>query len=604
MITSPWNSTVLRQYKTGGIVSELAVAKAMGGLVADGASVVLVTPLADKVPAFMLPITSEEYSSRKLNENGVVFMDGRSFMRREQRSASGFIVANQTQADFTVRLGELTALWLKEPSLRDDFLRVGDLAPQTYIAWLSGLISNKMGVDLDVSREIQIITGLFYIHHFYSADIALSERGKETSIKLLQRWTRAPIQLIVSIVEDAQYMGLLNDYVEQLHIHFSGNTRISQVNVGFIVMALGRSWFGFGAQEIAGCAIEYPPAFLALVEAAANAKVWRKTHLGTLVQRLGATGKTLEEFIRSMEMLAGKIRPMSVSLEGFVPSFESEEEMDEGEEEMEDEDMDEGEESMESLSSVSAATQKEIDSAQKALGLKFSPDFTAYLKKYGTLTIGAEEIMGLGSKAGHRDVVQATLDIRDWVKTKDFYVVQNLGIDSVFICSDSKDNLYQVTPNSEKALGTTFKKFLANLFKENGDVSLESFKEAEWKHGWTAKTSISGWGEGTVVVKITAQATKDETVTREQEKASVDFKSKSASILKSAIPKMIGYIKDHHEKSYNTTQLFKEVRPTSVIFKRDGTWGILFDMDIDTKSDMAVYEKDGSVVIGEQDDFL
>ena len=130
MITSPWNSTVLRQYKTGGIISELAVAKAMGGLVADGASVVLVTPIAEKVPAFMLPITSEEYGSRKLNENGVVYVDGRSFMRREQRNASGFVVANQTQADFTVRLGELTALWVKDHSLRDDFLRVGDLAPK------------------------------------------------------------------------------------------------------------------------------------------------------------------------------------------------------------------------------------------------------------------------------------------------------------------------------------------------------------------------------------------------------------------------------------------------------------------------------------------
>ena len=267
----------------------------------------------------------------------------------------------------------------------------------------------------------------------------------------------------MSIVEDAPYMALLEDYVTHLHNHFSANTRISQVNVGFIVMSLGRSWFGFGAQEIAGCAIEYPPAFLALVEAAANTKVWRKTHLGTLVQRLGATGKTLEEFTRSMEMLAGKIRPMSVSMEGFTPTFESEEEEME-EEEMEEEEMQEGEESMESLPSYAAATQKEIDDAQKALGLKFSPAYTAYLKKYGSLSIGGDELMGLGSKAGHRDVVQATLDIRGWVKSNDLYVIQNLGIDSVFICSDSNDNLYQVTPKGQKALDTTFKAFLAKLF--------------------------------------------------------------------------------------------------------------------------------------------
>ena len=145
---------------------------------------------------------------------------------------------------------------------------------------------------------------------------------------------------------------------------------------------------------------------------------------------------------------------------------------------------------------------------------------------------------------------------------------------------------------------------MLNSFSENGDVSLESFKDASWKHGWVTKVSIKGWGEGTVAVKLTAQATKDETVTREQQSGSIDFTSKSADIFKSVVPKMIRYIKEHHDKSYNTTQLFKEVRPTNIIFQRDGKWGIMFDMDINRESGMAVYIKGGSPVVGEQDDFL
>ncbi|MNZ95078.1 hypothetical protein D3C78_1142090 [compost metagenome] len=307
MINSPWNSTALRQYKLSGILSELAVAKAMGGLISDGPTVVLVTPAAEKVPTFVLPITSEEYADRKLNDNGAVFMDARSFMRREARSDTGFVVNNQMQADFFNRIGELTALWVRDPGMREDFLRTGDIAAQVYISWVSSTIANKLGVDLEVAREIQIITALFYVQRFYSAEDCLSDRGKEKSVKLIQRWTRAPLPLITGIVDDMPYMALLEDFIKGLQAHFSNNTRISQVNAGFLVMTLGRSWFGYGAQEIAAVAIEYPPAYLSLVEAAANAKVWRKTHLGKLVENLNQN-RAAEAFARSMEVLAGEAR--------------------------------------------------------------------------------------------------------------------------------------------------------------------------------------------------------------------------------------------------------------------------------------------------------
>lgn len=307
MINSPWNTTALRRYQLNTTLSELAMAKATGGLIAESQSVFLVTPVNESIPAFVLPITSVEYGDRKLNDNGVVFMDGRSFMRKENRSDVGYVVNNQMQADFFVRIGELTALWVKTPSLREDFIRTSDMPAQTYISWVSHAIANKLGLDLDVGRELQIITAAFYLHQFSDADDAVSERGKEKAVKLIQRWTRAPLQVIESVVNELPYMSLLEDYVKAVHDHFSRNTRVSQINVGFIVRALSSSWFGYGAAEISAVALEYPPVFLALVEAAANAKVWRKTYLGRLVERL-AQGRTAQEFSRSMEVLAGQAR--------------------------------------------------------------------------------------------------------------------------------------------------------------------------------------------------------------------------------------------------------------------------------------------------------
>jgi len=305
MIISPWNSTVLRQHKVDAIVSELAFAKASRELIPHHPKVFMVSPLSKKVPAFVSPITSVEYESRKLSESGAVFLDGRSFMRAEARSDTGTVVVNNMQDELFTRLGVLTAMWVEDSSIREDFMRTGDIAAQAYIAWISHSIANKLGLDLEVSRELQIITGVFYSHLFLDAEDAVSVKGKERVERLIQRWTRHPIDIIQGIVQAMPYMSMLADYIKAVQEHFAHNTRVSQINVGFLVTTLGRSWFGYGAQEIAAVSLEYPPMYLALIEAACNTKVWRKTHLGQLVDRL-KTGKQTEEFVRSMEVLAGR----------------------------------------------------------------------------------------------------------------------------------------------------------------------------------------------------------------------------------------------------------------------------------------------------------
>lgn len=307
MINSPWNSTALRRHKLDAILSELAIAKATGGLIAESENVIVVSPLIEAVDAFTLPITRHEYADRRLSDGDAVFIDGRSFMRKEQRSDSGYVVNNQLQADFFVRIAELTALWVKDQSIRDDFTRVGDIAAQAYVSWVSQAISSKLGLDLEVARELQIITAAFYLHQFHSADEITSPRGKEKAMKMISRWTRHPIQIIDGVISNLPYMDLLDDYAKAVQEHFSTNTRVAQINAGFVIMNLNGSWFGYGSKEICAVALEYPPVFLALVEAAANGKVWRKTHLGRIVERL-ATGRLGQEFSRSMEVLAGKAR--------------------------------------------------------------------------------------------------------------------------------------------------------------------------------------------------------------------------------------------------------------------------------------------------------
>jgi hypothetical protein len=306
MIDSPWSATVLRQHKTDTIVSELMLAMASGnGVVPEGDDLFFVTAYADKVPVFNLPITRVELGDRRVANPDAVYLDARSFSKKDMNRPGEFVVNNATQYDFIARVGELTAFWLKNPDNRLDVLRAGDISAQVYISWLSYAIANKLGLDEDTARTLQILSGIFYAHLYHGADEALSDRGKTKIAALVTRWTRAPAEMVLEQVQNVSYMNLLGDYVEEVKRTFSQNTRVDQVNVGFIIRALTNSWFGFGAQDIVAVAKEYPPVFVALIEAALNSRLWKKSQLGKLVERFdrGTTGK---EFSKNLSVLVGR----------------------------------------------------------------------------------------------------------------------------------------------------------------------------------------------------------------------------------------------------------------------------------------------------------
>ena len=304
MFDSPWQCTVLRQHKPilNNIILELAQAQALGGLVAGSERTILVTPGAEKVPAFVVPVTFYDYSDKKLNAQKLAYVDARSALRKEMRGDQGHVVSNQMQLDLLSRMGDLCQYWAADPSVRSDYLQAGDLPCQVFSAWVSGAISAKLGLPPETVRELQILSCLYFNHQFEEVDEATSERGRERNVRRIVRQLRHPVDMVTAIVNECSYMDSMDSFIENIKRHFSGSVRLAQVNTGFMIMALGNAWFGYGAQTLCAVAAEYPPVFMALVEAAANTKVWKKTHLGRLVERLN-TGNVAERFTRSMDIL-------------------------------------------------------------------------------------------------------------------------------------------------------------------------------------------------------------------------------------------------------------------------------------------------------------
>jgi len=69
--------------------------------------------------------------------------------------------------------------------------------------------------------------------------------------------------------------------------------------------------------------------------------------------------------------------------------------------------------------------------------------------------------------------------------------------------------------------------------------------------------------------------------------------------------KIIDLIKQYFLDVYQTKiNIYKDIKPKTIYFARDGSWGILFDTTIDEENGFAVFVRDEKLHIGTQDMFI
>ena len=98
---------------------------------------------------------------------------------------------------------------------------------------------------------------------------------------------------------------------------------------------------------------------------------------------------------------------------------------------------------------LKGVSEEDITEAENTLDLKFSDEYRAVLKEYGTVLVSDHEIVGLGSSK-RLDVVYNTLTERTISKDfpSDQYVIEETGMDGIVITQDSKGNIYQFLRNA------------------------------------------------------------------------------------------------------------------------------------------------------------
>lgn len=95
---------------------------------------------------------------------------------------------------------------------------------------------------------------------------------------------------------------------------------------------------------------------------------------------------------------------------------------------------------------------KEIESAEKELGINFASDYKTYLKEIGLACFDGHELTGL-SQDPRLDVVHVTKDQRENnPEAKNCYVVEEANIDGIVIWQDKDGKIYMTEENSKPRL--------------------------------------------------------------------------------------------------------------------------------------------------------
>ncbi len=126
------------------------------------------------------------------------------------------------------------------------------------------------------------------------------------------------------------------------------------------------------------------------------------------------------------------------------------------------------------------------------------------------------------------------------------------------------------------------------------------FGEMTYKHSWTKKDSFL-FLDKPYAVNITAQAYKGDDILASQQSNYTNYKAYIENNKNEIETKLIEYCQAIYKTDENPIE---HLKPTTILFERDNSWGILFETKHDAEHGLGMFIIDGNIKIGPQDLFL
>lgn len=244
---------------------------------------------------FRQPLTKQDYPHLESQ----VVIDGRSILRVDRTPLK------QDVYNHAVLYAQLTEMWYtKGRSFQVDLLNTGPFAAKIFVNWLSGAVQ-RLDLDMGQITQFRILASVYYIQLYTPLPEHPSQDDRD---RILTRVSKLLPAMDVRTLEnffdnDIPRLQNIIEFVAWV-IKKLDTPRLHSLNVDFFYTALGYN-FGPEYREQVAVALEYPPAFIAMIYTACTERTYGRSVFGRIIETL-IKRQDDKEFVRNVNLITGK----------------------------------------------------------------------------------------------------------------------------------------------------------------------------------------------------------------------------------------------------------------------------------------------------------
>lgn len=302
MFLTPYMTRAGSAYDTLSIIEQAKKAQVMtpdvfspafaSGMGAD--SILMVTDQTPDIPGFAHPVVVSDTP-----RGGEVLIDARPYTTKQRDGE--WKIRSREEFQGEVNRALLTQHWIIDGPT--DFLALGDIPLKLYLNWIGGMVSRHLAVDPLTQWKVGALAGLFYLTLHYSGPEDLTDTQIAKMADKVARAMRGSVEDVLALAEDGLPMNV-EGFVNAIRSR-TESVRLENVSVAYLFNVVGGSWFGNNAKEKLAIALEHPPTWIQLVDAAMNDRTYRKSGLAQMVATFVRPTEH-KDFTRSVRLLMAR----------------------------------------------------------------------------------------------------------------------------------------------------------------------------------------------------------------------------------------------------------------------------------------------------------
>jgi len=280
MFNHTYDTTACGAYSMRDIKSALIKAKINGELENSVTSegrrlkgIFYVTPYSKAIGPFYHPVEIE-----LTNGSRAIVVDQRPNLSVQRTGETK--ISQSTHHTFLTLRGMLEYLWAHDGA--DSLQFLGQIPFRVYARWLSESIVRRLGLPPEEQQRISALAGYYYQCLYQPFSDLKGDQKLQMAVKI-RNYVGIPTEVTLPLIDPLVILNGIDEFCEAVR-EMIPNPRLNNLNPAFLISICSGVWFGPAAKEVAAAALEYPPAFIAMVYTALNDRTMHGAQFTKLVE--------------------------------------------------------------------------------------------------------------------------------------------------------------------------------------------------------------------------------------------------------------------------------------------------------------------------------